>query len=258
MCLKFRNSFEFALLLVEQGNFRIMAVLWGGVSRLSVFCIPKNHVSRGGGEALYNQAFDLKCSQYRSHKFIEMKFSAVFLASLIRADPVQHLDFWRECDTFALQIQNDVTKNLGKVPGNLKFTRKYENLKKVMKHYQDFYCDSDFADPTLELVTFREYDEKLNEARNIQNLADMIEEWVESYACFFDKKTKNMFARAVTNLYNTSNKSEFGREEVSFVISEDTMNYFEAAGWCFLQDMWLAELNGPHSDVLIRNVSKNF
>ena len=37
-----------------------------------------------------------------------MKFSAAFLASLTCADPVQHLDFWRECDTFALQIQNEV------------------------------------------------------------------------------------------------------------------------------------------------------
>ena len=185
-----------------------------------------------------------------------MKFSAAFLASLTSADPVQHLDFWRECDTFALQIQNDVTNNLGKVPKHRKFTSKYEILKNVLKYYQDFYCESEFADPTLELVTIREYDEKLNEARNIRNLADMIEEWIESYACFKDRKTKNMFARAVTNLYNTSNKPEFGRQEFSFAISDETMNYYEAAGWCVLQDMWLAELNGPHRNVLINNVSK--
>ena len=70
------------------------------------------------------------------------------------------------------------------------------------------------------------------------------------------RKTKNMFARAVTNLYNTSNKPEFGRQEFSFAISDETMNYYEAAGWCVLQDMWLAELNGPHRNVLINNVSK--
>jgi hypothetical protein len=182
-----------------------------------------------------------------------MKFSAAFLAGLSHAR-VQHLDFWRECDSFALNIQDDISKTLGNGPGSKKFSRKYENLKKVLKYYQDFYCESEFTDPTLELVTIREYDEQLNEARNIRNLADMIEEWIESYACFEEKQNKNMFTRAVNHLRNVSNAPAFGREEFSFVISEETMNYHEAAGWCFLQDMSLAELNGPHGEVLRQNV----
>ena len=184
-----------------------------------------------------------------------MKFSAAFLASLTIADPVQHLDFWRECDTIALQIQNDISKKLNNGRGHLKFTRKYEILKNVLKYYNDWHCESEFTDLTGLFIEIREYDEKLNEARNIRNLADTIDEWIHSYACIEDKKTKNMFARAVTNLYNTSNKPQFGRQEYTFAISEDTMNYYEAAGWCFLQDMWLAELNGPHRNVLINNVS---
>ena len=135
-----------------------------------------------------------------------MKFSAVLLAGLGRANPDQFLDFWRETDVFAFQIKNAVSD----VVNGKRFFKKYKNLRQVLQHYQNAGdCESQLSDPTYARVSLKTFDEKLNEAANIDNFVDMLDDWIESYACIDKKKTLNVYNRAINLMRQVGDNEEF-------------------------------------------------
>lgn len=169
-----------------------------------------------------------------------MKFSAVFLAGLSRADPVQFLDFWSESDVFAFQLQNAVSDV---VKGN-RFYRKYKNLRQVLQHYQnEGECEGDLSDPTYERVNVKTFDEKLNEAANIDNFVNMLDDWIQSYACIDKKNKLNMFNRAINLMRQVGDRDEFQEQAFDFEVSDEKMSYTDALGYCFLKDMRLLDFD---------------
>merc|ERR1719223_1807765 len=181
-----------------------------------------------------------------------MKFSAVFLAGLSRAEPVQFLDFWTETDVFAFQIQDAVSDV---VKGN-RFFRKYKNLRQVLQHYQNSGdCEGDLSDPTYARVNVATFDEKLNEAANIENFVDMLDDWIQSYACIDKKNKLNMYNRAMNLMRKVGDNEEFQEEIFNFEVSNEMMSYTDALGYCFLKDMRLLEFEGEDSEAVRQMMS---
>ena len=181
-----------------------------------------------------------------------MKLSAAFLAGLGRADPVQFLDFWKETDVFALQINNAVAE-LGE--GRVIY-RKYKLLKKVLQHYQnEGDCEGGHSDPTYEQVNLTSYDERLNEAANIDNFLDMMEDWIESYACFDEKRQPKAYERIIKNMRDIGNNNKFQEKFYSFEVSDEKMSYNDALGYCLLKDMWLADFDVEDPEAVRQMVS---
>ena len=57
------------------------------------------------------------------------------------------------------------------------FYKKYKKLKKVLLHYQnEGQCEGGHSEPTYEQVNMKSFDERLNEAANIDNFLDMMED----------------------------------------------------------------------------------
>ena len=183
-----------------------------------------------------------------------MKLSAAFLAGLGRADPVQFLDFWKESDVFAVQIDNALAElKQGRV-----FYRKYKNLKNVLQYYQNKgICEGGHSDPSYELVNMKSFDEKLNQAANIENLLGMMEDWIESYACFDMKRHPKSYDRIINRMREIGNKNEFREEEYSFEVSDEKMSYTDALGYCLLKDMWLADFDVEDPNAVRQMVSEN-
>ena len=181
-----------------------------------------------------------------------MKFSAAFLAGLSRADPVQFLDFWTETDIFAFRIQDAVSDV---VKGNM-FFRKYENVRQVLQHYQnDGDCESVLSDPSYAQINVKTFDDKLSEAANIDNLVDMLDDWIQSYACIDRKGHLKRYNRAMNLMRQVGDKEELQDEIFSFEVSNEKMSYTDALGYCFLKDMQLVEFNDYDSEAFRQMVS---
>ena len=183
-----------------------------------------------------------------------MKLSAAFLAGLGHADPVQFLDFWKESDVFAVQIDNAIAElKQGRV-----FYRKYKNLKTVLQYYQNKgICEGGHSDPSYEVVNMKSFDEKLNQAANIENLLGMMEDWIESYACFDLKRQPRGYERIINRMREIGNNDNFRAEEYSFEVSDEKMSYSDALGYCLLKDMWLADFDVEDPNAVRQMVSEN-
>ena len=181
-----------------------------------------------------------------------MKVSAAFLAGFCRAEPVQFLDFWTETDIFAFQIQNAISDV---VKGNA-FLRKYENVREVLQHYQNGgNCASHLSNPTYAHVSVATFDEILNEAANIDSLVDMLDDWIQSYACIDKKGKLKRYNRAMDLMRQIGNNDQFQEEIFNFEVSKEKMSYTDALGYCFLKDMRLVEFNGEDSAAVRQMVS---
>ena len=89
----------------------------------------------------------------------------------------------------------------------------------------------------------------------IHNFVDIIEEWIESYACIGEKKLQEMYRRIAGILRGTANQQAFEEEEFRFEISEERMSYHDALSFCWLKDMWLAEFDEENGETIRQNVS---
>jgi len=179
-----------------------------------------------------------------------MRLSAAFLAGLGRADPVQFLDFWKESDVFALQINNE----LGRARV---FYKKYTNLKKVLQHYQnEGDCEGGHSDPTYERVNMKSFDERLNQAANIDNFLEMMEDWIQSYACFDMKRQPKVYDSVINKMREIGNNDKFQEEIYSFEVSDEKMSYNDALGYCLLKDMWLADFEEEDPEMIRQMVSE--
>ena len=135
-------------------------------------------------------------------------FVAFHGASLARAD-FQFIDFWQEADSFAAEIFTNLNED------SRKFRRRYNKAKLVSKFYQDSgECDSGFTNPSYEPVEMVSFNERAAMSTNLKNFADMLEDWIESYACLesHDRvagKQIRVPERSVKDIRKMSRKSEY-------------------------------------------------
>lgn len=111
-----------------------------------------------------------------------LKILALLGVSYVSAD-VQFIDFWEETDEFAAELFTEINSISGKKFAS-SFQNRYERAKRAAEFYQDSGpCDSSFTNPTYELVEMKRFDRREAMATNLVNLADMLDGWIDSYAC---------------------------------------------------------------------------
>ena len=185
-----------------------------------------------------------------------MRLITSFLACLVHAGPTQKqfLDFWKETDVFALQIQDVL------VSGR-RFDINYDKLRKATEYYQsEGVCHSQFTNPSYEEIAVTTFDEQLNVAANVENFVEMIENWIESYVCAQEKAKINGFRRILLRMRSIGTKyDEYEPTEYRFHISEEKLDFNEALAYCYLQNMWLADPdeNGDEAPIIFQMVNLN-
>ncbi|CBY25150.1 unnamed protein product [Oikopleura dioica] len=168
--------------------------------------------------------------------------------SLASAD-VQFINFWRESDAFSASVFEDIYTTNGKRYAK-QFARRYQRVKQLMSFYQDSGpCDSKLWSPNYELVEVKKYNRREAIAINIGNLAQMLADWMSSYACFTaaDRglgKRISVPKRSIKDIRRLTRISAFQRIQNTYLISSDKMNYDEALAFCYLQGMYLANPAG--------------
>ena len=183
-----------------------------------------------------------------------MRLITSILACLVHAGPVQvqFLDFWKETDVFALQIQDAL------VSGR-RFEFIYNNLRKATEYYQsEGDCNSQFTNPSYQEIAVMTFDEQLNVAANVENFVDMIENWIESYVCAHEKAKINGFRRILLRMKSIGTKYDhYESTEYQFHISEEKLDFNEALAYCYLQNMWLADPdeNGDEAPIIFQMVN---
>jgi len=174
-------------------------------------------------------------------------FVAFHGASLARAD-FQFMDFWQEADSIATEIFTSLNEDSKKVASS--FWNRYSRAKLATKFYQDSgECDSGFTNPSYEPVEVVSFDERAAMSTNLKNFADMLDDWIESYACLksHDRvagKQIRVPERSVKDIRKMSRKSEYQETEYGYHVSPTTMDYDEALAYCYLRGSWLAQPDG--------------
>ncbi|CBY36748.1 unnamed protein product [Oikopleura dioica] len=168
--------------------------------------------------------------------------------SVASAD-VQFINFWRESDAFSASVFEDIYTTNGKRYAK-QFARRYQRVKQLMSFYQDSGpCDSKIWSPNYELVEEKKYNRREAIAINIGNLAQMLANWMSSYACFTaaDRglgKRISVPKRSIKDIRRLTQIPAFQRIQNTYLISSDKMNYNEALAFCYLQGMYLANPAG--------------
>nr|CCG47874.1 oikosin 30c [Oikopleura dioica] len=161
------------------------------------------------------------------------KFIAFHGASLARAD-FQFIDFWQEADSFATEIFTSLNLDNKKVASS--FYNRYQRAKQATRFYQDSGpCDSGFTNPSYEPVDVVSFDDRAAMSTNLENFADMLGDWIESYACLESHE------RVAGKQIRVPERSE---TEYAYHISPTTMDYDEAMAYCYLRGSWLAQPDG--------------
>jgi hypothetical protein len=148
-------------------------------------------------------------------------FVAFHGATLARAD-FQFIDFWQEADSFATEIFTSLNEDSKKVASS--FYNRYNRAKLASKFYQDSgECDSGFTNPSYEPVEMVSFDERAAMSTNLKNFADMLGDWMESYACLesHDRvagKEIRVPERSVKDIRKMSRKSEYQERIKIFVL----------------------------------------
>ncbi|CAG5100153.1 Oidioi.mRNA.OKI2018_I69.XSR.g16868.t1.cds [Oikopleura dioica] len=160
------------------------------------------------------------------------------LAIFVGSGEADFLDFWRETDIFAHQIRDTIYKK-----GAQKFSKKYDRVREVVNFYQSSgECDSVVTSPTYEPVTFDEgsFDRRASPATNIAVFTDLIDRWIQSYACIEDLATFDSIVEALSDIFKIAKRKINRDQDVAFHLSEDVMTFDQARAYCFTNDMWLA------------------
>ncbi|CAG5078437.1 Oidioi.mRNA.OKI2018_I69.PAR.g8984.t1.cds [Oikopleura dioica] len=174
-------------------------------------------------------------------------FLAFSWVGLARAD-FQFIDFWEASDEYAAEIFS--TLNVGSKKFASSFQNRYNRAKLAAKFYQDSGpCDSGFTNPSYEPVEMKIFDPRAAMSTNLRNFADMLDSWINSYACLASRdrvagKQIRVPQRSVKDIRKMSKRDEFQEEEFAYHISPTTMDYDEALAYCYLRGSWLAEPAG--------------
>ena len=148
------------------------------------------------------------------------KFVAFHGASLARAD-FQFIDFWQEADSFATEIFTSLNLDSKKVASS--FYNRYQRAKLATRFYQDSGpCDSGFTNPSYEPVDVVSFDDRAAMSTNLKNFADMLGDWIESYACLESHervagKQIRVPERSVKDIRKMSRKTEYQERIKHFV-----------------------------------------
>lgn len=122
-----------------------------------------------------------------------------------------------------------------------------------MSFYQDSGpCDSRIWSPTYDLVDVKKYNRREAIATNIENLAQMLADWMSSYACLTaeDKALGRRISvpkRSIKDIRRLTQIPAFQRIKNTYFISSEKMDYDEALAFCYLQGMYLANPAGNSS-----------
>ncbi|CAG5108242.1 Oidioi.mRNA.OKI2018_I69.chr1.g3702.t1.cds [Oikopleura dioica] len=152
----------------------------------------------------------------------------------------QFLDFWDDLDSFVFEAFDLRSR----VPWKMrrKLINRYEATRKVMQLYQnEGPCESS---PIFELVEMHEFDETKTPSENIEILGEMINDWIQSYACTKTSRHNKILKRSLkflTRLKNLAAVNEFINRDLSIFTSRDELEFTEAAAYCHLENGWLAD-----------------
>ena len=131
---------------------------------------------------------------------------------LTRAD-FQFIDFWEASDEYAAEIFS--TLNAGSKKLASSFQNRYNRAKLAAKFYQDSGpCDSGFTNPSYEPVEMKVFDSRAAMSTNLLNFAEMLDSWIESYACLASRdrvagKQIRVPQRSVKDIRKMSKRNEF-------------------------------------------------
>ena len=108
-------------------------------------------------------------------------FLALHGAKFARAD-FQFIEFWEAADEYASELFSALGAASKKHASA--FDNRYERAKRAVEFYQDSGpCDSGFTNPSYEPVEMRSFDTRASLATNLNQFADMLDDWIDSYAC---------------------------------------------------------------------------
>lgn len=179
----------------------------------------------------------------------------LLIQAISSEEPKAFLDFWRDVDIFARQIQETIQDRILKN----KFKRHYKRARKVAMYYNFEKCERNrprekflFEGHQFSNLTF---DEKTGPAMNIVLLVRKIRNWKDNCALMPSDFNYFEIPSDVSFFYQAKKLIEF--EHSRFVLSwlahndilqpakmqvfrsKRKMSYLQAHAFCFLRKMWL-------------------
>jgi hypothetical protein len=155
------------------------------------------------------------------------------------------LDFWRTADIFAYQCRHSI-KQYG-LRAN-RFIHNYEIVREAARFYEYWFNDGsqDLGDCVCILPESLplEFDEKASPKTNIDALKHKLDCWIQWNANIPEPHFWQI-NKALRKIEKIANKPPNLDQPVSYHISDDSMTYDQARGYCFEKNMWLADPSSP-------------
>ncbi|CAG5110316.1 Oidioi.mRNA.OKI2018_I69.chr2.g4729.t1.cds [Oikopleura dioica] len=180
-----------------------------------------------------------------------------FVAIFANSSNADFFKFWGDADVFAYQVRESFPRpGLGR-----RFLKKYDEVQQIVRYFQlAGVCESSITSPTHEPAQNFDavFDSRASPSTNIEALANLLERWIESYACVDDSGADDYEAvqQSLLEMRKIAKKPANQDQDVSYHISEEKMTYNQALAYCFAHDMWLADpQNWEEQSEVIENMT---
>ena len=109
------------------------------------------------------------------------------LLTFFGSSSANFLDFWKDCDLFALQVRDQILRN-GLGNRFLKrFKSSYESVREVSVFYKSGgLCESTISSPSYSSINFDAvFDRQANAGANMEKLYVLLEKWIQEILAIF-------------------------------------------------------------------------